>query len=107
MATRLAEREAERVRLERAILETTEREQQRIGEDLHDGLGQQLTAASLATNGLITALQSAAAAQVPQAESLSRQLRESIAELRALRTASPVALADEGLMHALHELPSD
>ena len=105
MATRLAEREAERVRLERAILETTEREQQRIGEDLHDGLGQQLTAASLATNGLITALQSAAAAQVPQAESLSRQLRESIAELRALSHGlAPVALADEGLMHALHEL---
>jgi signal transduction histidine kinase len=105
MATRLAEREAEQVRLERVILETTEREQQRIGEDLHDGLGQQLTAASLATNGLITALESAVPALVPKAESLSRQLRESIAEVRALSHGlAPMALADEGLMHALREL---
>jgi signal transduction histidine kinase len=105
LGARLAEREAERVRLERVILETVEREQRRIGEDLHDGPGQQLTAASLATNGLITALDAAAPALVPQAESLSRQLRESIAEVRALSHGlAPVALADEGLIHALHEL---
>ncbi len=60
MGTHLTEREAERVRLERVVLDTSEREQRRIGEDLHDGLGQQLTAASLATSGLITALESAA-----------------------------------------------
>jgi signal transduction histidine kinase len=105
LVTRLAEREAEGVRLERVILETADREQRRIGEDLHDGPGQQLTAASLATNGLITALEAAAPALVPQAESLSRQLRESIAEVRALSHGlAPVALADEGLIHALHEL---
>ena len=105
MATRLAEREAERVRLERVILETSEREQQRIGQDLHDGLGQQLTAASLAMNGLITTIESAAPALVPQAESLGRQLRESIAEVRGLSHGlAPVALEDEGLTHALHEL---
>ncbi len=54
MGTRLTEREAERVRLEREILETSERERRRIGRDLHDGIGQQLTAVSLATSGLIT-----------------------------------------------------
>jgi signal transduction histidine kinase len=37
---------------------------------LHDSLGQQLTAASLAINGLITALESAAPALAPQAENL-------------------------------------
>ncbi|MEP6671977.1 MAG: sensor histidine kinase [Chthoniobacter sp.] len=105
MGARLAEREAERVRLERVILDTSEREQRRIGADLHDGLGQQLTAASLATNGLITALGSAAPSLVPQAESLGRQLRETIAEVRALSHGlAPVSLADDGLMHALHEL---
>ena len=105
LGTRLAAREAERVRLERVILDTSEREQRRIGEDLHDSLGQQLTAASLATNGLITALGSAAPALVPQAESLSRQLRATIAEVRVLSHGlAPVPLADDGLMHALHEL---
>ena len=105
MGARLAEREAERVRLERVVLDTSEREQRRIGEDLHDGLGQQLTAAALATNGLITALGSAAPALVSQAEHLSRQLREAIAEVRTLSHGlAPVPLAEDGLMHALHEL---
>jgi signal transduction histidine kinase len=105
MGERLAEREAERVRLERVILDTSEREQRRIGADLHDGLGQKLTAASLATNGLITALGSAAPSLVPQAECLGRQLRETIAEVRTLSHGlAPVPLADDGLMHALHEL---
>jgi signal transduction histidine kinase len=105
MAARLDEREAERRRLEREVLETTERERQRIGQDLHDSLGQQLTAASLAINGLITRLESAAPALAPQAENLGRQLRKSIAEVRVLSHGlAPVPLEDDGLMHALQEL---
>jgi signal transduction histidine kinase len=105
MAARLGEREMERVRLEREVLETTERERRRIGQELHDGLGQQLTAASLAANGLITALERAAPGLAPQAENVARQLRESIAEVRSLSHGlAPVALQDEGLMNALHEL---
>jgi signal transduction histidine kinase len=105
MAARLREREAERVRLEREVFETTERERRRIGRDLHDSLGQQLTAASLATNGLVIALESAAPALVPQAANLGQQLRESIAQVRVLSHGlSPVALEEEGLMHSLHEL---
>ena len=34
---------SERKRLEKTILEISEREQRRIGQDLHDGLGQHLT----------------------------------------------------------------
>ena len=105
MVARLGEREGERLRLEREVLETTERERRRIGQDLHDGLGQQLTAASLATNGLISVLEADFPALVPRMENLGRQLRESIAEVRALSHGlAPVALQDEGLMHALHEL---
>jgi signal transduction histidine kinase len=105
MVVRLGERDAERLRLEREILETTERERRRIGQDLHDGLGQQLTAASLAASGLISALESEFPALVPRMENLGRQIRESIAEVRALSHGlAPVALQEEGLMHALHEL---
>ncbi len=105
MAARLGEREAERARLEREVLETTERERQRIGQDLHDSLGQQLTAASLAINGLIVTLESEAPQLAPQAENLGRQVRKSIAEVRVLSHGlAPVALEDDGLMHALREL---
>ena len=88
MAARLGEREAERLRLEREVLETTERERQRIGEDLHDGLGQQLTAASLAINGLIATLESAAPALAPQAENVGRQLRKASPKCAFFRTVS-------------------
>jgi signal transduction histidine kinase len=105
MAARLGEREAERIWLQGEILEKTERERRRIGQDLHDSLGQQLTAASLATSGLITALESAAPPLVRHAENLQRQLRESIVEVRALSHGlTPVALEDNGLMHALRGL---
>ncbi|MEZ0275554.1 MAG: response regulator, partial [Roseimicrobium sp.] len=39
---RLAKAEEERKRLEREVLEATEREQRRIGHDLHDGISQTL-----------------------------------------------------------------
>jgi signal transduction histidine kinase len=105
MSNRLTEREAERVRLEREVLEISERERRRIGRDLHDGIGQQLTAVSLATSGLTTALESAAPELVSQAENLGGQIRETIAAVRALSHGlAPVGLQDDGLMHALHEL---
>lgn len=105
MGKRLSEREAERARLEREILETSERERRRIGRDLHDGIGQQLTAVSLANSGLITALENTAPALVPQAETLGAQIRETIAAVRSLSHGlAPVGLQDDGLMHALHAL---
>ena len=91
--------------MEREILSVTERERRRIGQDLHDSLGQQLTAASLSANGLVLALESAHTELVPQAENLSRQLRDAIAETRTLSHGLlPVSLEDDGLMHALHDL---
>ncbi len=43
----LSQEMTERARLEREVLEVSEREQSRIGRDLHDGLGQHLTGAAL------------------------------------------------------------
>src|SRR5207248_3346616 len=48
----LTEEMAERERLERELLEISEREQRRIGHDLHDSLGQHLTGAALAAQVL-------------------------------------------------------
>ncbi len=106
MAEKLRVREAEQVRLEREVMEISERERQRIGHDLHDGLGQRLTAASMTANALVTAAQNAGApALAERGEDIGRQLREAIAETRSLAHGlAPVALVDDGLMTALATL---
>jgi signal transduction histidine kinase len=105
MAARLREREAEQVRLEREVLEISEGERRRIGHDLHDGLGQQLTAASMSTNALVGVLRTEAPALARRGEDIGRQLREAIAETRSLSHGlAPVALVDDGLMAALAAL---
>ncbi len=109
MAAKLREREAEQVRLEREVLEISEGERRRIGHDLHDGLGQRLTAASMTTNALVSAAQKAdAPALAERGEDIGRQLREAIAEVRSLSHGlAPVALADDGLMAALSSLAEE
>ena len=42
---------SERKRLEKTVLEISEREQRRIGQDLHDGLGQHLTGIAFMSQG--------------------------------------------------------
>lgn len=102
MATRLREREIEQLRLEREVLEISESERRRIGHDVHDSLGQRLTAASLSTNALVSALQTNAPALAQRGEEIGRQLRDAIAETRALSHGlAPVAVIADGLMAAL------
>jgi len=102
MAARLRERETEQLRLEREVLEISEGERRRIGQDLHDGLGQQLTAASMTANALVGVLKTDASALAERGEDIGRQLREAIAETRSLSHGlAPVALVDDGLMGAL------
>jgi signal transduction histidine kinase len=77
----LSSAEEERRRLEKEILEISEREQQRIGEDLHDGLGQQLTAIEM----LCAGLKSDIAAQpkfARQVERIAHSIRETITFVR-------------------------
>jgi PAS domain S-box-containing protein len=97
--------EAETARLERQLVEATEREQRRIGRDLHDGLGQHLTALEMMTHALLEQLKQEAPNAVAHAQEISKHIRQTIAHTRQLSHGlSPVALEDEGLMHALREL---
>ncbi|HSI14185.1 MAG TPA: sensor histidine kinase [Chthoniobacter sp.] len=99
----LAEAYAELKTMERELMAITERERHRIGEDLHDSLGQKLTAASLTANALV--LEAATPELTTLAEGLGRQLREAIAETRALSHGlAPVSPQADGLMHALRAL---
>ena len=92
-------------RLEKEILEISDREQHRIGHDLHDGLGQQLTGIELMCQVLEQTLAAKSKAEARHAAEIAQCVREAIAQARGLaRGLSPVAVESEGLMSALQEL---
>ncbi|WP_395741248.1 ATP-binding protein [Prosthecobacter sp.] len=105
MTQSLADRERERNELERAVIDSAENERRRIGHELHDGIGQQLTAVLMAMNGLHAELQAHAPAHAEHAQHASQSLSETLAEVRALSHGlAPVPLWEQGLEHALQAL---
>jgi PAS domain S-box-containing protein len=98
----------DRKRLEKEILQISELEQHRIGQDLHDGICQQMAGVELMAEVLEQKLQKQAKALAPQAEKIAASVREVIGQTRALsRGLSPVLLESEGLMSAFKELASN
>ncbi len=95
----------ERKRLEKEILEISEREQRRIGQDLHDGLCQHLAGIELMSQVLEQKLARRSKAAAVRAGDIAKNVREAISHTRLLaRGLSPVTLESEGLMSALQEL---
>ncbi|HEY7639904.1 MAG TPA: PAS domain S-box protein [Steroidobacteraceae bacterium] len=96
---------SERKQLERAILQAVNREQYRIGNDLHDGLGQELTGIALMLRGVAGRLSAEYAPILPEIESITRLVNNAIESTRALaRGLSPVNLERGGLQDALEGL---
>ncbi len=96
---------AERERLETEILKVSEREQRRIGHDLHDGLCQHLTATALAGQVLSERLAAKSLSEASDAGKVVQLVEEGIALARGLaRGLSPVEMEAEGLMDAFQEL---
>jgi PAS domain S-box-containing protein len=95
----------ERVRLEREILEVSDREQARLGQDIHDGLCQQLVSVAFDANSLAQELAEQPLPQAKLAERIALLLDEAITDCRRLaRGLYPVKLEAEGLASALEEL---
>ena len=95
----------ERKRLEEEILQISELEQRRIGQDLHDGICQHLAGIELKSQSLAQALEKKAKSQAAQAEEIARHVRDVLAQTRSLaRGLSPFILETEGLISALREL---
>jgi two-component system sensor kinase FixL len=95
----------ERKRLEREILEISDQERRRIGQDLHDGLCQHLAGIELMSQVLQQKLASRSKADATRAGEIARHVREAISQTRSLaRGLSPVTLESEGLPSALREL---
>ena len=95
----------ERKRLEREILEASNREQRRIGHDLHDGVCQQLAAIAYLTDVLAEGLQEKGDTAAAEAEKIGRLINESITQTRGVaRGLFPVRLEENGLASALEEM---
>lgn len=96
---------AARHRLQKEILEISEREQQRIGRNLHDDLGQRLVGISYMSHLLAGNLKSGGSPEAEQADKITHLLNEALALTRSLaRGLHPVALKSGGLMAALADL---
>jgi len=94
-----------RKELEREVVEIASLEQRRIGEDLHDSVGQELTALNMLASDLAEILRSDPAHASQLVERLVQGLQRSQLELRAvMRGLLPVSVDAEGLMAALSDL---
>ncbi|MEP0546692.1 MAG: PAS domain S-box protein [Rhodothermales bacterium] len=95
----------ERKRLEREVIEAAELERRRIGQDLHDELGQQLTGAAFLGQVLTQRLTAGDRPEADAASQLTDLINRALAEMRDLsRLLSPVDVQAEGLMDALQQL---
>ena len=92
-------------RLQLEMVEVPQREQQRLGRELHDGLGQQLTGLGLMAKSLAKRLAGAATREREMAEQLAAGLEQALAQVRSLsRGLIPVETDARGLVSALEEL---
>ncbi|MBI5408784.1 MAG: HAMP domain-containing protein [Nitrospirae bacterium] len=99
----------ERRHLEKMLLEIREHEQRRIGHDLHDNLGQQLTAISFMMQGLENVLRKKAVPEAEDAARITHLVEMSKSQVRTLSTGlSPMLEKGEySLMTAMVELASN
>jgi signal transduction histidine kinase len=95
----------ERTRLEKEVLEASEREQRRIGHDLHDSLCQHLTATALAGKVLAKKLAGISPPEAEAANHLTGMIEKGIEITRTLaRSLHPIEMKEEGLADGLREL---
>jgi PAS domain S-box-containing protein len=98
----------ERKRLERGIIEASDSEMRRIGHDLHDGVGQQLTALALSCASLQQEIQSSAPQCAEPLKKVGNELQEVIRQIRMLSHGlAPVSFEESGLTEALRRLASN
>ncbi len=95
----------ERKRLEHEVLEISNREQRRIGHDLHDGVCQQLAGIAFMTSTLADDLEEKGVVESAEASRISVMINEVIDQTRGVaRGLFPVRLEENGLVAALEEL---
>jgi PAS domain S-box-containing protein len=95
----------ERKRLEKEVLEISEREHRRIGLELHDGIGQQLTGVGFLAEALAGKLKDRRIPEAGDAARFASAVSQAITHTRDLaRLLYPLELETHGLASALREL---
>jgi PAS domain S-box-containing protein len=98
----------ERKHLEKTILEISAREQRRIGQDLHDGLGQHLTGIAFMSKVQEQKLMEKGLPEAADAVKIVKLVNEAINKTRELaRGLLPVVSDTQGLMSALQQLAGE
>jgi PAS domain S-box-containing protein len=98
----------ERKGLEEAILEISAREQRRIAQDLHDGLGQHLTGIAFMSKVLEEKLSDKSLPEAVEAAKIVKMVNQAIDNTRELaRGLHPVAAEPLGLLSALKKWASE
>jgi signal transduction histidine kinase len=107
-ARALAGEAARNIQLQRELLEAGQREQQRIGQDLHDGLCQHLTGTALASQYLFESLEEEGHSLTAYARRLVRLIENGIQQTRAIAKGMyPIDMSDGSLMRALEDFTTD
>ena len=92
-------------RLEKELLEISEREQLRIGHDLHDGIGQELTGIALLAQNLRQRLAQNSPPESADAARIASLINRTLEETRRLAHGfAPIELGPAGLHTALSDL---
>ena len=95
----------QRMQAEKAILEISNREQRRLGEDIHDGLCQLLAAIKLLSEDMTEKLSLRSAPEAKEAELVLSRVSDALAQADTIsRGLYPVELETNGLMSALQEM---
>lgn len=105
MFTGLVRDISEQRALEQAILRTTEHERRRIGQDLHDGLGQMLTGIGLMSQNLTKKLEKENNGLHEKSDEITSLIKEADEYARALsRGLVPVEFDNNGLSAGMQRL---
>ena len=96
----------EREQLESALLDATENERERFGQDLHDGICQQLTGTAMLARILVTSLTQRDAPEAGQALKIMEFIRGAVDQARDLaKGLHPVSIhSEKGVVEGLREL---
>lgn len=100
--------ETERHRLEREVLEASEMERKRIGQELHDSLGQQLLGIAFLSDALKEKLHQKSLADAADAANIAGLIEKVMTQARELsRGLYAAELETQGLGEALNQLVSN
>lgn len=98
----------ERRRMERQLLDVAGEERQRIGQNLHDGLGQVITGVKYQLETICRRAANQGEADLGALSQISESLQEVISQTRSIaRGLMPVDVSEDGLTDALKQLASE